>query len=366
MLTGIRVLDFSRYLPGPFATLRLADWGAEVIKIEPPEGDPIRQPREQDDGDGYVFRAHNRGKKSVVLNLKDAKDREIALDLMRTADVMVESFRPGVAKRLGISYEDALKVNPSIIYCSLTGYGQSGPMHHMGSHEINYMALSGFLTQLKDREGRPIHPTHTMADLVVGIAASEAILAALVQRGKTGLGCHLDIATADVMVSLMINHIMVHSATGEKNGIAVLNNQVVCYALYETKDGRYVSLAAMEKKFWKNFCKAVDREDWLPHQFTPPSENNPVYQEIRALFKERTFAEWCSFALEVDCCLTPVLETEEIIDHPYIKARQLIIEQEGLHYTLTRPKEQTAIKGALSYPRLGEHTEEVVSSLQKK
>lgn len=363
MLTGIRVIDFSRHLPGPHATLRLADLGAEVIKIEPPEGDPVRLPKEHDGEDGFVFRAQNRGKKSMVLNLKERHDQQVALKLIRSADVVVESFRPGVAKRLGIGYEDAVKINPGIIYCSITGYGQDGPMHHLGSHDLNYLALSGFLSQLKDREGRPVHPTHTIADLIGSIVASESILAALVQREKTRKGAYLDIAITDALISLMINHILIQSATGQPNGISILNNQVICYGLYETKDGRYMSLAALETKFWRNFCEAVNRPDWLTSQLTPPVEENTVYQELKKLFKERTFAQWCSFAQEVDCCLAPVLETGELKDHPYVQARQLIQQEKGLLYTLTRPRGHAFLKGDYPYPKLGEHNEELKATL---
>jgi crotonobetainyl-CoA:carnitine CoA-transferase CaiB-like acyl-CoA transferase len=225
--------------------------------------------------------------------------------------------------------------------------------------------MSGILSQMKDNTGKPIHPTHTFADLIGAIAASESILAALVQRGKTGKGTYLDIAIADVMVSLMINHILIQSGTGEGDGISFLNNKVICYALYETKDGRYISLAALESKFWQNFCQAVHKEEWVPAQFTPPAEENPVYQEVKELFKQRTFAEWCAFSRKVDCCMTPVLETEELIDQPYIKERNLIKNVGGLRYALTRPGGQSFLDSDTPYPKLGEHTDEILASLRK-
>lgn len=231
MLSDIFVIDFSQHLPGPYATLRLADRGAQVLKVETPQGDPARKPAVQDQGDHYLFRAHGRNKKSMVLNLKEESQRYVALDLISKADVVIESFRPGVTTRLGISYEDAKRVNPGIIYCSLSGYGQDGPMHQLGSHDLNYMALSGALAQMVDDTGAPIVPSMTFADMAGGIAAAEAILAALVRRGKKGEGAYLDIALADVMVTMMTNHVMIESATGEQRGLAQLHKSLVLWRL---------------------------------------------------------------------------------------------------------------------------------------
>lgn len=202
MLDGIRIVDFTNYIPGPFATLRLAELGAEVIKIEAPEGDPARNT-----GNGYVFKAHNRGKKSLVINLKQPEGKMLTLDLLARADVVVESFRPGVMEKLGLGYKAVKKINRGIVYCSVTGYGKNGEMSKLGSHDLNYMSLSGALAQMKDSTGRPVHPSHTFSDYIGGMAASERILAALVARGKTGEGSYHCISLADSMASLMAYHV---------------------------------------------------------------------------------------------------------------------------------------------------------------
>lgn len=336
MLKGIRIIDLSQYLPGPNATLRLADLGAEIIKIESPKGDPARFPPEKDGGEKYLFRAQNRDKKSVTLDLKELADQRIAMDLIKQADVVIESFRPGVTKRLGISYEDVLKEKSDIVYCSLSGYGQEGVMNHLGSHDINYMALSGVLSQLKDDDEKPIHPSTTIADLFGGIAASESIVAALLKKERTGKGTYLDIALADVMVTLMTNHILIESATGRQKGLEKIYKELVCYSLYETKDGRFVSFGGLEPKFWKNFCLAVNKEEWLPEHYSNSEDTNPVYIEMKKLFKSRTLEEWTTFSLEVDCCMAPVLETSEVANHPYYKGRNMIQEKWGHRYVATR------------------------------
>ena len=364
MLKGICIIDFSQYLPGPYTTLRLADLGAEVIKVESPSGDPARLPPEKDGGDRYVFRAQNRGKKSITLNLKERRDQRIAMDLIKQADVVIESFRPGVTKRLGISYEEVVKEKPDIVYCSLSGYGQEGEMSHLGSHDINYMAVSGVLSQLKDDNDRPIHPSTTIADLVGGVAASESIVAALLQKERTGKGAYLDIALADVMVTLMTNHVLIESGTGGQRGIERVHKQVVCYSLYETQDGRFISFGALEPKFWGNFCSAVGKEQWLSEQFSAPVETNPIYVEIKELFMSRTFEEWTIFSQQVDCCMAPVLETGEVAHYPYYKTRKLVEERWGDNYVATRFNNgQSLLENSTFPPKHGEHTEDVLEKL---
>ncbi|WP_085993053.1 CaiB/BaiF CoA transferase family protein [Oceanobacillus senegalensis] len=365
MLEGIRVIDFTQYLPGPYATLRLADMGAEVIKVESPSGELGRYPTEKDGGPKYTFRAQNRGKKSISLNLKDEKEQEIARDLIHGSDVVIESFRPGVMKRLGISYKDVIKTKPDIIYCSLSGYGQTGDMKHLGSHDINYMAMSGVLSQMKDKQGVPIHPSITFADLIGGISASESISAALVQRERTGKGTYIDLALADIMVTIMTNHIMLESATGEQHGSPALNKTLICYYLYETKDGRFISLGALEAKFWENFCRAVNREDWISAQTSSPTQDNEIFQEVKELFLSRTFEEWLKFSQEVDCCMAPVLESGEVVNHPYYKERKLIEEKWGLRFVSTRYKDHPDLKDLEPAPGLGKHTDEIVRGITK-
>lgn len=322
MLDGIKVVDFTNYIPGPFATLRLAELGAEIVKVEAPAGDPARNT-----GEGHVFTAHNRGKKSIVLDLKQKKGREIALGLIESADVVVESFRPGVMEKFGLDYESLSASNPGLVYCSITGYGNRGAMSELGSHDLNYMSISGALAQLKDREGRPVHPTNTFADYIGGLTASERVLSALVSRFRTGKGSHHCISLADNLASMMANHVLIERETGYPNGVSVLNGTVVAYSLYETSDGRYISLAALEPKFWRNFCEAIGREDWIPAHLSKTEPGNPVFLELTNLFKRRSFKDWIRFGQQVDCCLAPVLEAGELSEFPYFKEKGFVFGQ---------------------------------------
>ncbi|WP_096190258.1 CaiB/BaiF CoA transferase family protein [Evansella halocellulosilytica] len=359
MLKGIQVIDFSFYLPGPFATLRLADMGAEVIKVEPQEGDPARNLGVKKDGTGLVFLANNRNKKSITLNLKNQAAQEIARKLIKTADVVVESFRPGVAKKLGIDYERVKKLNNAIVYCSVSGYGQNRTMSSLGSHDLNYMALSGALAQLKDRDGIPVHPKNTFADLVSSIAVNEAILSGLIQRGKTGEGTYIDFSMANAMMSFMSNHVLFHQETGSQHGVPFLGGEIVSYQIYETKDERFVSLAALEKKFWVNFCHAVKREDWIEAHDSPAKEENNVYSDLKVLFSERTLEEWTQFSIKVDCCLTPILETSELASFPYFQKGQKVVDSKwGMVQVFTH--QGSPLEEASPPPVLGEHTEEIL------
>ncbi|WP_175614961.1 CaiB/BaiF CoA transferase family protein [Piscibacillus halophilus] len=336
MLEGIRVIDFSQYLPGPFATLRLVDWGADVIKIEPPQGDPARTMAE-----GALFAANNRGKKSVAVDLKSDEGIQSALDLIQNADVIVESFRPGVMDRLGLGYEEASSLKPDLVYLSLTGFGQNSLYSHQGSHDLNYMAMSGMLNQLKDKEGRPVMPTQTVADLIGGMAASEAIIAALFKRERTGKGTYIDLAMTDAVFSMMTNHAMLSKIAGIDSGIPVLDGSYANYRIYETKDRRYMSMGALEYKFWKNFCQAIGRDDWLA-EFPERLKQPETIQEVEKVFLTKTFDEWIQVGRQHDCCLFPILEISEVLEGEYVKERGLVHEKEGRPFVQTH--DQTVSK----------------------
>lgn len=298
------------------------------------------------------------------MDLKKAEGRRLALALIEKSDVVLESFRPGVMKRLGLDYDRVRQVKPDIVYCSISGYGQDGNLSHLGSHDLNYMALSGILSQLKDERGRPVHPGVTLADFIGGMAASEAILLGLFQRERTGEGRFLDMALQDVLVSFMNPHERIYQQMGRKNGISVLTGGAICYHLYETKDRRYVSMAALEPKFWRHFCEAHGRTDWIPAQFSQPARDNPVFEEIRMLFHSRTLDEWIQFSQEVDCCMAPVLEPGERERHPFFKESGLLsgsapediqaATRRDCHYNEEKP---------VSPPRLGEHNRDVLRGL---
>ncbi|MFA7468060.1 MAG: CaiB/BaiF CoA-transferase family protein [Desulfotomaculaceae bacterium] len=367
MLKGLRVVDFSRFLPGPYASQRLADLGAEVIKIESPgSGDPTRTR-----GGGLVYSAVNRNKKSITLNLKEPEGQQLAFRLTHKADVVIESFRPGIAKAMGIGFEAVKRENPGVIYCSLTGFGQSGPLSKLGSHDLNYLALSGVLAQLKDETGRPVQPSFQFADMIGGIAASEAVLAALVQRSLTNQGCYLDIAMTDTLIGMMSVHAVIQSVTGTGQGIAELTGDIIAYRIYETADGKYVSLSALEQKFWKNFCRAVGRDEWIADIFSPADPANNTFNELTALFKSRTFTEWAKFSLAVDCCLAPVLETDDLIHSSYVKDKGLAVDIRTEACGLWRQMATSAGgfnpkkpgPGNALPPALGQHNQEVLTGL---
>ncbi|WLR51463.1 CoA transferase [Bacillus tianshenii] len=360
MLKGIRVLDFSHYIPGPYATMRLADLGAEVVKVEPLTGDLARTVGGVKEEVGVVFEANNRSKQSVSVNLKSDEGLAQVKSLIKQADVLVESFRPGVMTRLGIGYEQVKNINPNLVYCSLSGYGQSGKFAHLGSHDLNYMALSGMLSQLKDTSGAPVHPTLTFADFIGGLAASEAILAALVQRERTNEGAFLDAALADSVIGFMNTHELQAELTGKTAGLSLLDGSVVCYGLYKAKDDRYISLAALEPKFWQNFCDAAEREDWKEQQFSKANDENPAYQEIKQFFLSKTMDEWTEFGLEVDCCMAPVLEPGELTSSLYCTERMLIHRvNPQLLYIATRAGLNLA--DVEDPPKLGAHNEKWLS-----
>ncbi|MEK4969747.1 CaiB/BaiF CoA-transferase family protein [Cytobacillus sp. FSL R7-0696] len=319
MLTGVKIIDFTNYLPGPFATLRLAELGAEVIKIEGPNGDPARHVEPMGKGQGVIFTSNNRGKHSHFLNLKDTTDLNKVKELILEADVIIESFRPGVMKRLTLDYETIQTYHPTIVYCSLVGYGENTLYSTFGSHDLNYMAISGMLAQWKDDKGRPIHPSQQIADLVGGIVASERVLAGLVQRGINGKGSYHQVSMADTMTALMGNHHLVHQVTEMKQGVEVLAGTIVNYCLYETSDGRYMALGALEKKFWQSFCLAVEHPEWIACHMMKVSD--PVYKQVSAVFKEQSFTDWIGVSEQVDCCLTPVLEIDEVPKSSYHQQR---------------------------------------------
>ncbi len=323
MLSGVTVVDFSRYLPGPVCTLRLADMGAEVIKVEAyPVGDPGRQMGPMTEDGSILYLCSNRGKRSVAIDLRTEEGRKLAHGLASKADVVVESYRPGVMSHLGLDYESLKKGKPDLIYCSLTGYGQSGSMHQLGGHDLNYQAVSGFLGVTRDSSGKPVFSEIPLADYVGGMYAAEQICAALVRRAIKGQGAYLDIASVDALASWMGMHAILADL-----GREVTMNQFLfdlfSYNVYETADGKYVALASLEDKFWLNFCRAVGRPDWEDIQERSISRYPEIYEEMKALFLTRTQAEWNELGMEVDCCLTAVEEIETWATSPYVTSRQL-------------------------------------------
>lgn len=326
MLTGITVVDFSRHLPGPICTMRLADLGAEVIEILPYPLDHAllshsatgfaREPG------AFTLRSH-RNHKSVSLNLRTAEGKALAFALARQADVVVESYRPGVLRHLGLDYDSVWAAHPAVIYCSVTNYGQSGELSQSSGHDLNIQAVSGFLSAVRDDEGRPVVTDIPLADYAVGVYASEQICAALVHRARTGRGAYLDIASADLLTTWTGLHALLSKQSGVDQRTGAWSKDYVAYRVYETADGQFVAIAAREEKFWRNFCRAVGRADWESLHTATINQHHDLYEELCSLFLSRTQAEWGEFGMEVDCCLTAVEEQENWAENGYAQSREI-------------------------------------------
>lgn len=370
-LDGIRVLDLSRYLPGPFCTQILADFGAEVIKVEDPRGGDLgRQLAPIIDGQSSRFYTVNRNKKSISLDLKKEEGKAIFKKLALNCDVVVDQFRPGVMDKMGLGYENLRALNERIIYCSLTGYGMTGPLRDAAGHDLNYLNLSGVTGLTGTCQGMPAMSGVQIADIAGGTLYSViAILLALASRDKTGKGQLCDIAMMDGSVSLLAYTLGEWSGQGvlPQRGDEALTGGYACYNVYETKDNKHVSLAAVEDKFWADFCKKVAREGFIKLQWDKP-QRREIMENIRTLMKEKTRDEWVAFFADSDICFTPVLTVEEMCEHPQVAAREMIIKVpdiggSGHEVVLTGlPVKLSDTPGTikLTFPNLGEHNEEIL------
>ena len=367
------MLDLSRLLPGPYCSLLLADLGMEVLKVEDLEqGDYTRTLGPIRKKDSAHFLALNRNKKSMKLNLKVKEGKEIFYKLIQSYDIVLESFRPGVMDRLGIGYQELKKRNPSVILCSLSGYGQDGPYRERSGHDINYIGLGGILEITGQKNGDPILPGVQIADIGGGgMMAAIAILAAAIHREKTGEGQFLDISMMDGVVSWLSMHAGKYFMDGElpKRGDMHLTGRYACYHVYATKDERYISLGAMEQKFWKNFCEAIGRRDLIYKQSIEGEEQLRVIEEIQKLFKTKTQKEWVDFFKNVDACGEPILTFEEVFQHPQVLHRQMVMEYEhpveGKIRQVGNPikSSQFPFKIRTPSPAWGEHTMEVLKAI---
>jgi len=361
-LRSLRVLDLSRLLPGPYASRILADFGAEVIKIERPgEGDWLRYVPPLEDGESLLFRALNRGKKSLTLNLKADEGRTIFLRLVETADVLLEGFRPGTMERLGLGYERLAQVNPRLIYCALTGYGSEGPYRNRPGHDLNYIGLAGLLDLTGPRDGPPTIPGTPIADIAGALWAVIGILLALAARERTGKGQRIEGSLLGAALASLPFAVARH-AGGQPmtRGGSDLTGGVVCYNIYETADGRYVTLAALEPEFWAGFCHAVGREDLLGEQFAQAVPGNPAFEALRDLFRTRTREEWAEVFAGVDTCCEPVYTVAEAVESEPVRALGLL-GQAGL----LPPLRSSAwpIRTPTPAPALGQHTEPILAEL---
>jgi alpha-methylacyl-CoA racemase len=322
-LSGLLVLDFTTLLPGPLATLLLAEAGAEVIKIERPGGEDMRHYEPRFDGESAMFTLLNRGKKSLVLDLKREADRDKLEPLIARADILVEQFRPGVMARLGLGYDAVRAVNPKLIYCSITGYGQTGPRADEAGHDLNYIGHTGLLALNPGPLDRPVVPPALIADIAGGtLPAAMNILLALRQRDRTGQGCHLDIAMTDAMFTFAGHALASGQATGQFPGLggARLSGGSPRYQVYPTRDGQFVCCAALEQKFWDAFCSAIGLDAKFVDDKRDPAATKAA---VAATIAGRTAGEWLPVLCAADCCVTVMATLQEALRDPHFIERRL-------------------------------------------
>ncbi|WP_230969728.1 CaiB/BaiF CoA transferase family protein [Nitrogeniibacter aestuarii] len=327
-LAGVFVLDLTRLLPGPMASLHLADLGADVLKIEDPgAGDYARVMGAMDGAASYFFKLINRNKRSRVLDLKSADDRAVLLEMVESADILLEGFRPGVMGRLGLDYETLAQRNRRLVYCSITGYGQTGPYAQRAGHDINYLGYAGVLDQMGVAGGAPALSNLQIADLLGGaLTPLVGVLAALVSARTHGRGRYLDVAMTDAALAHNIFPMVQTLADGRPTarGEDLLTGGVPCYGVYETSDGLHMAVGALEAKFWHLLCDTLQRPDLKPLHLSEGAAGARARAELAAIFRHRTRAQWEAVFDAVDCCVTPVLSLEESLDNVQIKARNMV------------------------------------------
>ena len=328
-LAGVRVLDLTRLLPGPVCTMHLADLGADVVKVEDTgAGDYARTLGAKPGATSAFFRMVNRNKRSVALNLKKADASDAFAALLARADVVVESFRPGVLDALGFGCERVRRDWPSIVYASITGYGQTGPRAMAAGHDINYLGYAGVLDQTGTRGGPPALSNLQIADLLGGaMTAAVAILAALVGARATGRGRRVDVAMADGSLAhnIFALHALEQQGRTAPRGEDLLTGGVPCYGVYPTKDGRWLAVGALEEKFWREVCATIERPDLVAGGLATGADGARVRAELEAVFGARTQAEWIERFAGVDACVTPVLTLREAIDDEQFAARGMVV-----------------------------------------
>jgi crotonobetainyl-CoA:carnitine CoA-transferase CaiB-like acyl-CoA transferase len=369
-LDDIRVLDLSRLAPGPFCSMLLADLGADVLLIEPPadskagQGPAIGRGME-------AYNALGRSKRSIILNLRDDEARAVFYKLAEQADVVLEGFRPGVVQRLGVDYETLRAKNPRLVYCSLSGYGQTGPYAGLVGHDINYISVGGALGMIGWPDTPPAIPMNIIADFAGGgLHAAYGILAALHARDRTGRGQEVDIAMSDGVLYLLATAVSGYYATGRspERGATVLNGSVAHYNVYQCQDGGWISLGSLEAHFWANLCRALGREDFIPHQYDA-TKRDEIFAHFRQRFLTKTRDEWFAILQQTDICAAPVYSIEEALRDPHNLARGMVVEVEhpeagkvkqvGIGTKLSETP--GAVRSAAPAP--GQHTDDVLASL---
>ena len=366
-LNGVRVLDCSRLLPGGYATLLMADLGADVVKVEEPvRGDYIRWTPPLVDGESTAHRALNRGKRSVVVNLKDPAGAELLRRLSGGFDVLVESFRPGVMDRLGVGPSALMDSNPRLVYCAISGYGQDGPYRDRVGHDLNYIGFAGMLDLNGIDGGPPVVPAVQVGDMAGGgMAAVIGVLAALLERERTGRGRFVDTAMMDGVVSWLSIHAGAFLQSGEepRRGRMPLSGAYACYGVYECGDGKWITVGALEPQFWTALCTTLELPDLVHTQFGPDDQQQTMRERLSSVLATKPRDEWLERLSAIEACVGPVNSPSEAFADPQVEHRGLVAEVDGRRVGPSSPfvLDGERFQRLTPAPGLGEHTDEVLA-----
>jgi len=361
-LSGITVLDLSRLLPGPFCSMILADHGARVISVED----------KRFIADDFFITSVNRNKEHMSLNLKTSEGKEIFYRMTTRADVLLEGFRPGVAHRLGIDYDTVRKINPKIIYCSITGYGQTGPYKNRAGHDVNFIGYSGVLDLMGEANMPPSIPGVQIADIAGGgMNAAIGVLLALWARERTGKGQYIDISMTDGMASLLSLPLYFLQRTGEtpKRGEWILSHRYAFYNTYETSDGRYISIGAVENRFWKQLCEHLGVPEYASLQYDE-SRRQEILEFMRMTFKQKRLSEWENEFAELDVCWGRIQNLDEVLQDPVFREREMVVDMVLSHgkktVTLGVPIKLSETPGKIRTPPVGfgENTQDILREFE--
>jgi crotonobetainyl-CoA:carnitine CoA-transferase CaiB-like acyl-CoA transferase len=370
-LDGVRVLDLSRLMPGPLCTMILGDLGADVIKVEQPEiGDYARLAPPLIGDTGAAFLMLNRNKRSITLNLKKREAREVLFKLAERSDIFVESYQPGVAERLGVAYPGIRGINERIIYCSISGYGQTGPYRNLVGHDLAYTSYSGTIGATGLKGDPPVIPVVQISDLQSAIYAAMAITAALYGREKTGKGEFIDISLMDTAVASMVLPLsFYYGGMPTEREALYLSGAAPFYNVYETADRRYISIAALEQKFWIELCKTLGLEEYQGQQLAGQEKSEEIRNALAKIFRERKRDDWVRILNGQGVPCAPVYDINEVPADPQVKARNMIVDLEtqafGKLHQLATPVQMTEnpLTMRLPPPKLGEHTRQILQEI---
>ncbi len=363
-LQGVRVLDLTRLLPGPMATLHLADMGADVVKIEDTEtGDYARAIGPARGRSSVFFQLVNRNKRAIRLDLKQPQGREVLLRLAKGAEILVEGFRPGVMAKLGVGYDELSAANPRLVYCSITGYGQDGPYADRAGHDINYIGYAGVGDQIGTQEA-PVVPNFQIADLLGGaLTPVMGILAALIDARSSGRGRHVDVAMTDAVFAHAILPLVGFLERGKApgRGTGMLGGGLPCYNVYRTRDGRYMAVGALERKFWETLCDILGCPELKGKHIVYGEEARPVRERLAAIFASRAQREWAELFVRADCCVSPILTLDEALANEQLRARGMSIVEDGLTQ-FASPVKFSEFEFSIERPApgSGEHSDEIL------